>query len=209
MALTNFDFQQASNKLRCEIAVIKAVDYVESRGAGFNRNGSMKILFEGHIFWRELKKKNIDPRKYVSGNENVLYNSWTKSHYSRGANSTERQKGEWYRLTKAIAIGNNEPKQIKDTIKECALMSCSWGRYQIMGFNHNLCGFEDVFDMYFVLNMGENKHLDAFVNFVINTNLSRHLRTKNWAGFARGYNGKGYKRNKYDTKLANAYLRFK
>jgi hypothetical protein len=31
------------------------------------------------------------------------------------------------------------------------------------------------------------------------------LKNKNWAAFARGYNGKDYKINKYDQKLAAAY----
>ncbi|TRU22863.1 MAG: DUF3380 domain-containing protein [Microcystis aeruginosa Ma_MB_S_20031200_S102] len=28
-----------------------------------------------------------------------------------------------------------------------------------------------------------------------------------WAGFALGHNGSGYRANRYDTKLANAYHR--
>lgn len=35
--------------------------------------------------------------------------------------------------------------------------------------------------------------------------LAKHLRTKDWAAFALGYNGKDYKINHYHTKLAAAY----
>lgn len=34
------------------------------------------------------------------------------------------------------------------------------------------------------------------------------LQRKDWAGFARGYNGPGYAKNRYDIKLANAYKKY-
>jgi hypothetical protein len=37
-------------------AAVKAVIKVESRGRGFNREKKLVILFEGHIFWKELEK---------------------------------------------------------------------------------------------------------------------------------------------------------
>ena len=48
------------------------------------------ILFEGHIFWRELKKRGLDPEKYVAGNENILYSSWRREHYYGGIREYER-----------------------------------------------------------------------------------------------------------------------
>lgn len=35
------------------------------------------------------------------------------------------------------------------------------------------------------------------------------LQRHDWAGFARGYNGAGYKRNNYDEKLRQAYNKYK
>ena len=35
------------------------------------------------------------------------------------------------------------------------------------------------------------------------------LKAKNWAAFARKYNGASYARRGYHTKMANAYARFK
>jgi hypothetical protein len=35
------------------------------------------------------------------------------------------------------------------------------------------------------------------------------LENLDWAKFARGYNGAGYKQNKYDEKLAAAYKKYK
>jgi site-specific recombinase XerC len=34
------------------------------------------------------------------------------------------------------------------------------------------------------------------------------LHNNDWAGFAKRYNGPGYKKNKYDTKLASAYRKW-
>jgi len=38
--------------------------------------------------------------------------------------------------------------------------------------------------------------------------LDKELKAKNWAGFALKYNGKNYKVNKYDVKMAEAYEEF-
>ena len=67
-----------ADQLGLETAVVKAVNKVESSGRGFLIDGRPKILFEGHIFWSELKKRKIDPAAIVAGNENVLYPKWTK-----------------------------------------------------------------------------------------------------------------------------------
>ena len=43
--------------------------------------------------------------------------------------------------------------------------------------------------------------------FIIASRLAKPLRDKNWAAFARGYNGAGYAKNAYDKKIASAYAR--
>ena len=94
-----------------------------------------------------------------------------------------------------------------------ALKSASWGLFQIMGFNHAVCGFETVHAFASAMYESERRHLLAFCSYVILTafdgkTLVQYLREKNWAGFARGYNGPGYKVNGYDVKLAAAYKRY-
>ncbi|MBL4709148.1 MAG: DUF3380 domain-containing protein [Flavobacteriales bacterium] len=85
-----------------------------------------KILFEGHVFWRQLKALGIDPNEYVMGNEDILYLKWTREHYKGRAK-------EYNRLNRA--------KEIHD---KAALASASWGTFQIMGFNYGACGFSNV-----------------------------------------------------------------
>ena len=66
--LTENDFQRVADLLGIEVAVVKAVQAVETGGCGgFVAPGRPMILFEGHIFWRELKKRGLDPERYVTG----------------------------------------------------------------------------------------------------------------------------------------------
>ena len=52
-------------------------------------------------------------------------------------------------------------------------------------------------------------HLQAFVQFVnSDAAMAGALRKRDWAAFAKAYNGAGYKKNGYDTKLEAAYDRF-
>jgi len=186
-ALTEEDIQKVAEQLNVEVPAIKAVYEVESRGKGFIANGKPKILFEGHIFWRQLVKRNINPEPLVPGNENILHKKWTKDFY---------REDQYERLEKAKAI------QL-----EAALASASWGTFQIMGFNHEACGFSSVTDFVDSQYINEGQHLTAFGAFVTTEGLVVHLRNKNWAAFAKGYNGPAYAENKYDQKLAAAYAR--
>ena len=92
---------------------------------------------------------------------------------------------------------------------DAALNSASWGRFQIMGFNHSACGYKTVIGFVRAMYESEGKQLDAFVAFLKSSKLASALREKRWADFARGYNGSGYAANKYDEKLKIAYEKFK
>ncbi|EYE45981.1 N-acetylmuramidase family protein, partial [Bacteroides fragilis] len=177
--------------LGIEVAVVKAVQAVETGGhGGFVAPGRPMILFEGHIFWRELKKRGLDPERYVAGNENILYPKWEKGHYYGGMKEDER-------LEKAREIH-----------KEAADASTSWGMFQVMGFNYAMCGYGSVEEMVKDMCVGEDKQLEAFARFVKLAKLHSYLEQKDWVGFARRYNGPGYARNQYDKKLEGAYRKF-
>jgi hypothetical protein len=46
------------------------------------------------------------------------------------------------------------------------------------------------------------------VEFIKSEHLDDDLRRHSWASFARGYNGPGYRKNQYDTKLAAAFAKW-
>lgn len=182
------DFVRAAKLLDVEVAAIKAVQEVETGGrGGFIRIGYPTILFEGHIFWSQLKKQGLNPEDYVVGNEDILYPKWTKKFYKQGM-------AEYDRLSRA--------KNINET---AALCSASWGMWQIMGFNYAACGCASVYDFGTEMQLHEGTQLNLFVEFLRTNGLDKYLRNKDWAQFARHYNGPGYKENRYDEKLESAY----
>jgi hypothetical protein len=189
--LTDQNINDTANLLGIEPACIKAVLTVESKGKGFLDNGMPIILFEGHIFWSQLKKLNIDPNTIVKGNEDILYPKWTKQFYKGGVQ-------EYNRLNRAKAIN-----------EIAALSSTSWGLFQIMGFNFKTCGFTDVKSYVNSMYISELEQLKAFGCFIKASGWIGKLQNKDWAGFAKCYNGPDYAQNQYDIKLQNAYNKFK
>lgn len=188
--ITEKVFVDTALTLGIETAAIKAVAEVESSGSGFLDSGHPKILFEPHVFWDELKKRKIDPAK-ITGASDILYPVWGAKPY--GKNSAQPN-----RLERAIQIN-----------KDAALSAASWGKFQIMGYNYELAGFPTLEAFVAAMSINEDQHLIAFANFVKNKGLVQYLQTRNWEKFAELYNGKGYKKNKYDVKLAAAYQKFK
>jgi len=189
-ALTEQDFQTAAKRLQCDVAAIKAVAEVESSGGGFLSDGRLKILFEGHQFYK------FTNGAFAKSHPTICYRRWTKQFYSKGRNADIRGAGELARLETAMQLN-----------RSAALMSASYGKFQIMGFNFQQCGFPNVESFYNAMKTGEGEQLKAFCEFVISRGLVRPLQSHAWATFARGYNGPAYRENQYDTKLATAYTK--
>lgn len=183
--LSERDFARAARVLGCDVPAIQAVAEVESRGDGFLPSGRLKVLFEGHIFHRYTKGLHDAHHPTLS------FPKWSKAFYLGG----ER---EWERVEAAKALN-----------ARAALLSTSWGRFQIMGFNHVACGFGSVEQFVDAMAASEGAQLDAFVAFVRHTHLDAPLREARWADFAKGYNGPGYAQNAYDVKLAQAHAKYR
>ena len=191
MALSFSDIRKAAELIGVEPCAVQAVVDVESCGSGFLPDGRTKILFEGHVFWRELQKRGIDPAPLASKYPNVIYPKWDRSQYKGGA-------AEWERLNTAALVN-----------KEAALCSASYGLFQIMGFNHRAAGFDTVQAFVDAQKESEVKQLESFCAFMRSEGLVLFLVGRDWAGFARRYNGPGYAANQYDVKLRRAYERCK
>lgn len=192
--LTNEMIKDLANRLGIEPALLKAVQIVEAAGRdGFLSDGRPQILFEGHIMYKEFHKKfpDRDLAYLCKKFSMVFYPKWDKSKYFGGL-------GEYKRLELA-----------KEIDEECALKATSWGMFQIMGFNHNLCGCKDVFDFVHKMSESHEKQLELMYYFMNNSGCLKELKEKDWAGFAKKYNGPGYAQNAYDQKLRNAYENFK
>lgn len=190
--LSGLDYNEIAVKYDVEVAMIKAVKEVESGQYGaFLSDGYPPILFEGHVFWKQLESDGMYPNNYIKGNEDILYSKWTKQYYKGGMK-------EYNRLDKAMKIN-----------KLAALKSASWGMFQIMGFNYESCGCKSIDEFVTRMKQSEKEQLDMFMQFIINNKLDKYLRARDWVGFAKRYNGPGYAENKYDTKLQQAYNKYK
>jgi hypothetical protein len=177
--MTEEAIARAADALGCEVAAVKAVIDVESRG-GFLDDNRPKILFERHYFCRLTNGKHDPVAPEIS---------------SPAAGGYQGGKREYDRLAAAIKLD-----------REAALKSASWGAFQIMGANYKAVGFPDVESFCKAMCESEDNQLAAFVGFVKANKLDDELRRHDWAGFARGYNGPAYQKNRYDEKLAAAYF---
>lgn len=178
--LQECDFVVAAKMLNCEVAAIKAVAEVESAGGGFLANGKPKILFERHYFHR------LTGGKYSAKYPDI-------SNKSTGGYTSN----EHARLEKAAKLDRN-----------AALQSASWGKFQIMGAHWKALGYTSLQEFVNAMYANETEHLMAFVKFVKVNGLSDELQRKDWAGFARGYNGSGFAKNAYDKKMLAAYKKY-
>lgn len=182
-------WQELAARLNVEIAALQAVASVESSGSGFlpAPDSRPKILFEGHIFHR------LTAGRFSGAHPTLSFPKWDRRFYSGSLH------GEWDRLEKAAAL---DPA--------AAMQSASWGAFQIMGFNYALCGFDSVGRFVEAHSKDADAQVDAFASLVgrARSPLIVPLREKQWANFARLYNGPAYKQNRYDTKMADAYARF-
>jgi len=147
-------------------------------------------------FYKILQKlgEKFTKGKYDSSYPSISYSKWTRKHYYRN--------GE-LEVTKRLNVA-------KKLDKNAALKSASWGKFQIMGANHNLVGYSSAEEMVTFLEESEDNHVIVFGKFVMaNKTMHKALKKKDWATFARLYNGSGYKVNKYDEKMEKAYNEFK
>lgn len=182
--LTEDDFRHAADLLGCSEAAIKAVAEVEAPRGGFNPNDTPVTLFEAHWFHR------FTDGRFDAEHPNLSGADWDRTQYGRNWLAERR------RLAKAIALD-----------REAALKATSWGKFQCMGFNYELAGYEDLEVFVSDMHRSEREHLFAFVAFVRNTGLDDELREQRWAAFARKYNGAGFAANRYDTRMAEAFAR--
>lgn len=189
--LNDGSFIKAADSLKCKIAAVRALVEVEAAGDGFLPDGRCDILFERHIFYRQLAKfkGNALAMSTMAKNSNIC-NTETGGY--------KGDEAEYGRLAQAELIS-----------KEIARQSASWGMAQIMGFNHLQAGYESATAFSEAMMISEHVQLDAFVTFVKNDKrLLAAIRAHDWTEFARVYNGSSYWKHKYDTRMATAYDRF-
>lgn len=183
--LTDEDFEKVARELGVETAAIKAVVSIEAGAAmkGFWAPGVPVINFD-----RTMYNKYASKAASKAGDKNAVVPEGLSGYALK----------EWTQLTNARRIN-----------AQGADMGTFWGMFQIGGFCYKLCGCESVEEMVSRMSYSEFEQLELFAAFIRNTGYINDLRVKNWASFSRKYNGPGYARRGYHTKMAAAYSRFK
>lgn len=187
------DVIAAIEKVAAEAGVegpaLLAVAEVESGGRAFALVGGRRepmIRFEGHYFDRRL-----------SGQARELARArGLASPKVGGVPNPRSQAARWALVERAAGID-----------RDAAWESVSWGLGQVMGAHWAWLGYADVAAMVTEARSGVEGQTRQMLRFVERAGLLQPLRQRDWAAFARGYNGPAYRKNAYDTRLAAAYAR--
>ncbi len=178
---TDQGLRQAAGVLGCDVAALHADIQVEAGTSGFDSLKRPKMLFEPHLFYRNIRRAS----RNAAVAQGLAYLKWGTRPYP---------KDSYPRLAAAMRL---DP--------EAALRSASWGLPQILGSNHLASGYATPGEMVQAfVSKGEDEHLMAMARFIgSNPAMHRALVSHDWSAFARLYNGSASRG--YDTKLADAY----
>ncbi len=173
-----------SAKIGIDKAVAVAVIAVESGGSGMGPDGRMIIRFENHLFWAYWGKTNPAAyNQYFVFDQNT---SWKGHQYRPQPNGPwldvhQNQNSEWAAFNLASTINAVAAKK-----------SISMGLTQILGSNFSAIGYASPDAMFAAFAADEKFQLLGFFNFVKNDQRQiTALRTRDYVGFARIYNGPG------------------
>lgn len=189
--ITQKDYIEAANKLGCDVNILKSLAYIEGRGMAFFTSGDPILLYEPYVFGRLTKHKFSDKKVIIAGREYPL-----------------SLEGTWDKKKAMYVGGESEYIKFRAAVqldRDATIKACSWGKFQILGMNHAIAGYETPQKFLEAMYKDEKEHLKAFVNFCSNTNIKKALRKKDFDEIARLYNGAGYKANNYHIKLKTFY----
>ncbi len=192
LSLTMADYEKVAKELDIPVAAIRAVVEIEAgpRASGFNPDHTPIINFDITMFRQAARRRNIN------------INSYRRSHPVVFAPLNRRRFGS----TQAAQYARLDSAMTIDTV--AALEGTFWGMFQIGGFNWKICGYHGVRDFVNVMCESELAQLEIFARYIRARGLDKYIRARNWAAFSLRYNGPGYKRMKYDTRMAAAFARF-
>lgn len=183
------DYVRIAQVLDCHPATIEAIANVESGGFGWFADGRIKILVEKHVFYRQLKQAGFGGLAEKAVLAGVARRSWIspkKGGYKEQTNANSR-----YNILAAMI----------DLDEECAYRSISVGKFQIMGFNRDICGFTSAKQMFEFFVQDEEYQLLAFVRFIKERGLVEALQKEDFQLIETKYNGGGLN-GAYALKMA-------
>lgn len=182
--LKDDNYKEAAKRLKVPELVIRVFGAVEGRGVGFLKNGKAKILFERHRMYFYLSQSL--GKTLATGLVKTVPNL-----VNTQVGGYKGDQAEYTRLSLASNIH-----------KESALMSTSWGQFQIMGENWKDLGYQSVQDFVDQQQQSETLQLEAFIRFIEwKPGLLAALQKQDWHTVFTLYNGKNYKKLGYQAKF--------
>lgn len=184
------EIETIAREMKVEPAALAAVAHIESglkTHAVVEGRAEPLIRFEGHYFDRRLagqKRERARREGLASPKAGAVANPAS-------------QAARWKLLARAAAIDH-----------AAAYESVSWGIGQVMGAHWAWLGYASVDALAAEARAGVAGQLRLMARFIAKAGLAEALRRRDWTGFARGYNGPGFRKNGYDGKLARAYARY-
>lgn len=171
-------------------AALLAVVEVESAGTPFATVDGRQvplILYEYHVFYRYPGLTAAQRTQAV--NQKLAARAWRDLPYARS------QAARYSQLARAAKIN-----------PEAAHAACSWGVGQVLGENAGWLGYASPTGLAQAAMRGLDGQVEVMLRFIAKAGLRDELIRRDWAGFARGYNGKGAVAV-YSAKLAAACRR--
>lgn len=192
ISLTMADYEKVAKELDIPIAAIRAVVEIEAgpRAEGFNSDRTPIINFDITMFRQAARRRGININEYRKSHP-VVFAPLNRRRFG------STQAAQYARLDSAMTI---------DTL--AAIEGTFWGMFQIGGFNWKLCGCSSARDFANQMCESELAQLELFARFIKARGLDKYIRARDWAGFSLRYNGPGYKRMRYDSRMAAAFARF-
>jgi hypothetical protein len=172
-----------------EPAALLAIAEVESGGRAIANVGGRKeplIRFEGHYF----------DRLVADGKRNEARSKGLASPTMGAVKNPASQSARWRLLEEAMAID-----------RKAALQSVSWGIGQVMGSHWKSLGYGSVESLVDEARSGVAGQVRLMLRFLEKNGLIGVIEARDWAAFARAYNGPRYKVHRYDSRIAAAYAR--
>ena len=175
-------------------ALLSVVEF-ETNGAPFEVDGrTPTLLYERHVAFREAAKvgKNIQSAFIKAG---LAIPRWSKSTQYKDERTSALRLAL---ITRARALH-----------EEVTNASASWGLGQTLGNQFEELGFESATDLVeYMTEGGLTAQIKVLIAEIKAKSLVKALNTKDFATFARRYNGASYAQNQYDTRMAAAFKRW-
>lgn len=183
------EIEKVAVRIDVEPAALLAIAEVESAGrisARIAGRDEPMIRFEGHYFDRRLPAAKRDAARAAG----------LADPKTGAVKNPASQAARWKLLARAAAIDH-----------KAAHESISWGLGQVMGAHWEWLGYDSVDALVAEARSGVGGQTALMARYIEKAGLAVAIRKRDWAAFARGYNGPDYERHGYDRKIAEAYRR--